>query len=236
MAKTPKTCYSVGDPHLRKFDGFAFDSHAEGWKTLYAKDDLVIQLQQAKWNARVAINRAVRFSTNGGSTWDQTLMDGQHTIKDFASPNVRLTVQSVDFSRFAWATHKHIYNVYVTTSEYEGATGQCTQGKLRRRLDSSDTSGGVAFPSGAEVKVSKQQAEEACADLTEQKQNCVTDMRMVNEPEAVDKIKEDFGTVETTVKALATFTPSLPLTEVISSATGAHLCLAVIATLMVSML
>merc|ERR1712232_416481 len=117
-----------------------------------------------------------------------------------------------------------------------GATGQCTQGKLRRgrRLGSSDTSGGVAFPSGAEVKVSKTQAEEACADLKEQKQNCVTDMRMVNEPEAVAKIKEDFDTVETTVKALEV--ASLPHKVVVNAATTTHLCFAAFVMLALSVL
>jgi len=224
----------VGDPHLKKFDGFRFDSHSEGWKTLYAKGKLVIQLEQAKWNTRVAINRAVRYSTNGGTTWDATLKDGQLTTKVFASPKVTLTVRSSDYSRFAWATHKHIYHVYITTSEYTGATGQCTQGKLRRRLGSSDTSGGVAFPSGAEVKVSKKQAEEACAALKEQKQNCVTDMRMVNEPEAVAKIKEDFDTVETTVKALEV--ASSRQAVVVNAATATHLCFAAFAMLAVSVL
>jgi len=193
----------VGDPHLQKFDGSRFDSHAEGWKTLYAKDQLVIQLEQAKWNTRVAINRAVRYSTDGGSTWDDTLVNGRSTTKVFDSPDVKLTVTSTDYSRFAWATIKHIYHVYVTTSEYAGARGQCSQGKLRgRRLNAGDTSDGVAFPSGDEVKVSKEQAEEACADLREQRQNCVTDMRMVNEPDAIAKIKGDFDAVESTVKAL----------------------------------
>merc|ERR1711939_286263 len=182
-----------------------------------------------------------------------TLTNGQpNTVKDFASHKVRLTVQSTDFSRFSWATHKHIYNVFVTTSEYEGATGQCTQGKLRRRLDSGDTSDGVAFPSGAEVKVSKEEAEEACAGLTEQKKNCVTDMRMMNEPDAIAKIREDFDTVEVTVKTLEVTTmvtssppiqiinltmttPSPPIqtTKIVNSVTGTDVCFTVMIAMLV---
>jgi len=147
--KIPKTCYSLGDPHLKQFNGVTFDSHAAGWKTLYAKGNLKIQLEQAKWNTRgVAVNRAVRYSTNGGTTWDETVQDGQllssGVIKNFNNPKVKLTVNSADYSRYAWAKVKRIYNVYVTTSEYDGATGQCTQGKLRRRLRTSD---GIEFPS-----------------------------------------------------------------------------------------
>jgi len=202
--KIPKTCYSVGDPHLKRFDGVPFDSHAVGWKTLFAKGNLKIQLEQAKWNTRgVAVNRAVRYSTNGGTTWDETVQDGQllssGVIKNFNNPKVKLTVNSADYSRYAWAKVKRIYNVYVTTSEYDGATGQCTQGKLRRRLRTSD---GIEFPSGNDVKVSEQRANDACANLSEQKQNCVTDLRMVNEPDVIDKMTKDFEEVETTVKIL----------------------------------
>merc|ERR1712187_891061 len=73
-------CYSVGDPHLRKFDGTRFDTHVNGWKTLYAKGELRIELEQATWRSTpggVAVNRAVRYSTDGGSTWAETLQDGQ---------------------------------------------------------------------------------------------------------------------------------------------------------------
>jgi len=186
----------------------AFDSHAVGWKTLYAKGNLKIELEQAKFKTGgvgVAVNRAVRYSTNGGTSWDEMLEAGallsSGATKTFSNPNVKLTVSMGDFSRFSWAQVGHIYNVYVTTSDYAGATGQCTQGKLRRRLDR-DTSDGVTFPSGTAVKVSKDQAEQACAGLTDQKANCVTDLRMVNEPAAVEKIAQDFEQVETTVTKL----------------------------------
>jgi hypothetical protein len=206
--KIPKTCYSVGDPHLKQFNGATFDSHSVGWKTLYAKGNLKIQLEQAKWNTRgVAVNRAVRYSTNGGTTWDETVQDGKllssGVIKNFNNPGVKLTVNSADYSRFTWAKVKRIYNVYVTTSEYDGATGQCTQGKLRRRLRTSD---GIEFPSGNDVKVSELQAKAACANLSEQKQNCETDLRMVNEPDVVVKMTKDFETVETVVRNLGTTT------------------------------
>jgi len=240
-APPAKTCYSVGDPHLKKFDGTAFDSHATGWKTLYAKGDLKIDLEQATWRTTggVAINRAVRYSTDGGNTWDEILQDGQllssGATKQFVNPNVKLTVGSADYSQYAWASIPHIYNVYVTTNEYDGATGQCSQGRLRRRLESSD---GVSFPSGDDVKVSREVAEEACAGLAEQQSNCVTDMRMINEPDAVDKIKEDFETVESTVTALeaTTTAPAMAATtesteDVVTSdsSTMMHVCVSTLA-------
>merc|ERR1712032_482094 len=87
-------------------------------------------------------------------------------------------------------------------------------------------SDGVEFPSGDDVKVSKEMAEEACAGLGEQRDNCITDLRMVNEPDAVTKIKEDFETVEKTVEKLET---SATTTMIVDSSPITHLCFSVLA-------
>ena len=51
----------------------------------------------------------------------QLLSSGE--TKQFVQPNVKLTVESSDYSQYDWAIIPHIYNVYVTTSEYTDATG-----------------------------------------------------------------------------------------------------------------
>merc|ERR1712098_205458 len=105
-------------------------------------------------------------------TWAETVEGGNlfatGTVKTFTNPEVSLRVEAADYSTATWVKDKFIYNVYVTTNAYNGATGQCVQGKLRRRLRG-EASDGVTFPTGDAVKVSKQQAEVACADLGEQK-------------------------------------------------------------------
>merc|ERR1711964_896226 len=53
-------------------------------------------------------------------------------------------------------------------------------------------------------KGTKEAAEEACAGLKEQKQNCITDVRMANEPSHTQLIKEDFARVEATVQWIDT--------------------------------
>merc|ERR1719201_2615524 len=122
--------------------------------------------------------------------------------------------------------------------------GQCVQGKLPggfpagftghfkvggrrlRGLTEEESSDGVRFPSGDAVKVSKEMAEKACADLGEQRDNCITDLRMVNEPDAVTKIKEDFETVEKTVGKLETIATT---TMIVDSSPITHLCFSVLA-------
>merc|ERR1712167_487726 len=104
------------------------------------------------------------------------------STKLFRSPDVTLTVGSGDYSSVSWASDKYIYNVFVTTSEYgSGATGQCVQGKLRRRLREAANSDGVVFPSGGDVKVTKEQAQVACAGLSGQKENCLIDVAIASE-------------------------------------------------------
>merc|ERR1711959_231018 len=199
-AKLPtKTCYSVGDPHLSSFAGVRFDNHAVGWQTLYEKGELKIEAQQAKWragNTGVAINRAYRVTYNGQETQgDGGQMPTSNGVMQFASPAVKLTVQAVDYTRLSWAVDKFIYNIYVTTADTVGAEGLCTRGS-RRRLDESKP----AFPTNP--LVSEQQAIAACAGLETQSDNCVTDVRMSNDPGAIDVISKSFKVVEETVERL----------------------------------
>merc|ERR1712187_633034 len=106
--------------------------HAIGWKTLYAKGSLKIDLEQAAWKKTggATVNRAVRYSTDGGKTWDETLRDGKllrsGRTKQFEQPDVQLKVISSDYTGHDWATVKHIYSVDITTrDEDKDASGQC---------------------------------------------------------------------------------------------------------------
>jgi hypothetical protein len=198
--RATKTCYSVGDPHLSSFAGVRFDNHGVGWQILYEMGELKIEAQQAKWrtgNTGVAINRAYRVTYKGQVTQgDGGQMPTSNGMMQFTSPVVKLTVQAVDFTRLAWAVDKFIYNIYVTTAETVGAEGLCARGS-RRRLD--DESNPV-FPTNP--LVSEQQAIAACAGLETQSDNCVTDVRMSNDPGAIDVISKSFKVVEDTVERL----------------------------------
>jgi hypothetical protein len=214
--RVTKTCYSVGDPHLSSFAGARFDNHAVGWQILYEMGELKIEAQQAKWragNTGVAINRAYRVTYNGQVTQGYGgQMPTSNGVMQFTSPAVKLTVQAVDYTRLAWAVDKFIYNIYVTTAETVGAEGLCARGS-RRRLEESNP----AFPTNP--LVSEQQAVAACAGLETQSDNCVTDVRMSNDPAAIDVISKSFKVVEETVERLEPSTNNFRGPKVASAGT-----------------
>jgi len=227
----PKTCYSVGDPHFSSFAGVRFDNHVVGWQTLYEKGELKIEAQQAKWRAGttgVAINRAYRVTHNGQVTQGHGgQMPTSNGVMQFASPAVKLTVQAVDYTRLAWAVDKFIYNIYVTTAETDGAEGLCTTGS-RRRLDESKP----AFPSTP--RVTEQEAIAACAGLETQSDNCVTDVRMANDPAAIDVISKSFKVVEETVDRLTPSSTNLRGPPKVTSAGALEVVSSVVACLVVA--
>merc|ERR1719181_1459667 len=201
-----KTCKSVGDPHVYPFVKAQFDTHLAGWTTLYKKGNLVIAAEQKVWstsNQGVAINRAVRYSTDGGATYT-TLQNGQSDQVNF--PTVKLVARARDFRtrRNIHADCKFIYDIFITTSDYAGATGQCVEGKLQ-----GDTSDQVAFPSGANVRVTVPQAQAACAVISDPalRADCVTDVRMINDPAVTKTVVDGFLDVEAVDKALANGQP-----------------------------
>jgi len=221
VPKPVKTCYSVGDPHFKTFAGAVFDSHNPGWKPMYSKGDLQIELNQLQFvknrpvpNNGPAVNAAIKYTVDGGNNWETRtageLLGPNKNQPElyFAQFDVKLKVVSRDYSRFAWAQQATFYDVWITTSEYDGAKGQCVEGRLRRLGESS---GGVFFP--ANPKVTKDQAKEACASLGSQMDNCMTDIRLVDEPEATSFIAKVFVETEKVEKqvekeAQATNTPA----------------------------
>merc|ERR1719264_929794 len=115
---------------------------------------------------------------------------------DFASPAVKLTVQAVDYSKPRGTGDRFVYNIFVTTTETDGAQGVCA-GDRRRRL--------VEFipPFPADPVVTEKQAKAACGDPKAQFDNCVFDVRMTNDPDLIDAIATSFKVVEETVERLA---------------------------------
>lgn len=203
------TCHSVGDPHIQKFDGDIFDTHFEGWMPLYSKGNFEIELHQVSWDKNrpfpkgPAVNAAIRYRTDPTKKWE-TRKDGdllgpnndQSGVWRFSNPDVTVTVKSPNYLTLGWATVKRIYNVWVSTKDIDGAKGQCIEGVLKRRL--LETSGGVSFPSNPNV--TKVQAQAACAGLGSQFDNCITDVRMADDPAASATIAKAFVEVEITQK------------------------------------
>merc|ERR1711959_580401 len=209
--KPMKTCYSVGDPHVKTFVGGLFDTHRVGWKPFYAKGNLVIELNQQTQLPNnpggATINSAIRYSIDGGASW-VTRSEGDllgpakdESEMQFDNPNVKLTVGSPDVSA-GMPTARRMYNVYISTNDYDNAKGQCVEDQLRRRLRlaEEENSGGVPFPTNP--KVTKEQAMQACHSLKSQKSNCITDVRMANDPKATSVVAQVFQEVEKVLKRL----------------------------------
>jgi len=217
--KPMKTCYSVGDPHVQTFAGGLFDTHNVGWKPFYAKGNLVIELNQQTQipdSGGATVNIAIRYSTDGGDNF-VTRSEGEllgpnkdESEMQFSDPNVKLTVGSPDVSA-GLPTARRMYNVYVKTNEYDDAKGQCVEDQLRRRLREEENSGGVPYP--ANPLVTKEEAVKACAALGSQMHNCVTDVRMANNPKATAVITQVFVEVENVLKRLEPTTTTTTTTE-----------------------
>jgi len=109
-----------------------------------------------------------------------------------------LTVKSPDYSSISWVSVKRSYDVWVTTTEHDGAKGQCIEEKLRRRLGAS---GGVLFPTNP--KVTKDQAEQACGSLGPHMDNCITDVLMANDPKYTAAIVKVYGVTQKTEEQVA---------------------------------
>jgi len=134
----------------------------------------------------------------------------EENIIEFPDNHLTLQVVASDWRKLS-NVHPDLgfsYDIWVTTNDYDGAKGQCVDGeagqnavmvRLRRSLEDSD---GVPFPK--DVKVTKTKAKEACAAISDPglKENCVTDIRMVNDPEFVDKVVSGFKNVEAVDKSI----------------------------------
>lgn len=182
----------------------------------------------------VATNTAVRYttkastlpSTNDAAWWTgalgQTIKVSGTGAEVFAAPsgsvNTRLANGNLFFPGHAltlqiffqdyrgrrgnmFPGHEFFYDVWIITNDIAGAKGQCVDGKAgqdARRRSLAD------FPTGDDVKVTKAQAEQACAKLTDAglKEDCVSDIRMVNHPDFTDALASGFSAVEIKDKAI----------------------------------
>jgi hypothetical protein len=207
-----------------------FTDHTVGWKTLYQKLDLIVQVYQRRWVGKtsggpvVASNTAVRFSSHGGKTYTEMSKGevinnknpvfnivGHHGMeassqKHFPNYFLWVRVTARDFKAVSGSTENDIiYDVHVTTSDYDGATGQCVEGKRRRLGDNSGGLGLGLYPTGSDVKVTEAEAEQACASIVDLalRANCVTDIRMYNDPKAPKVVAAAYVSVERIDDSLA---------------------------------
>lgn len=189
-----KTCYSVMDPHFQTFSGDQFEFHEPGWQTLFQKGGFVVQTFHEEYNGNgVAVNKQVRYYTPSSQGW----LGGISGVTTWPGNSVTLT-QGTEFLHLQAIPTRIGYNVYVRSNMEDNCCGLCCD-----KPPSTRPAQKVKFPTGKKVKVTKDQAQKACARLKRQRKNCITDLQMVNDPKAIANIVEAFKNVETTVMRLS---------------------------------
>ena len=190
-----KTCYSVGDPHFQTFNGDLFDFHEPGWQTLFQKGGYVIQTFHEEYNGNgVAVNKQVRYYTPSSQGW----LGGISGIATWPGNSVTLS-QGTELLHLQAIPTFFGYDVYVTSNMEDNCCGLCCD----KPPSTSTQKVKPKFPTGKKVKVTKAQAQKACARLKHQRKNCITDLQMANDPKAIANIVTAFKDVETTVMTLA---------------------------------
>jgi len=168
------TCHSIGDPHIKAFNGTKFDNHSPGWQLLYEKDKVKVEtfhglflpgvkaMSNTKW--RVSHDNQVVADGEGGIVPPDDgvvlLYDPMTWIKVQVTEMYDPTGESVTANRF-------IYNVFITTSHYEGAFGLCADTEVQDDPP--------PFPD--DPNVTNDEAETVCGDMLglELFDDCVAD-------------------------------------------------------------
>mmetsp|Transcript_22402 Transcript_22402/g.33858 ORF Transcript_22402/g.33858 Transcript_22402/m.33858 type:complete len:1758 (-) Transcript_22402:89-5362(-) len=118
----PKTCSSIGDPHIITFDGLLYDSHQFGWHTLFSSHGIVIEVEQTTFaGATVAFNRAWRVSQDGNiiGQGEHGVVPVDNVVKFYEPVMLLVHFVAVDVSEVPGYFGDHMYNIYVTSSEYD---------------------------------------------------------------------------------------------------------------------
>jgi len=134
-----QTCSSTGDPHLESHYGELFDNHGVGWTTLFDANGVRVETEQVGLVGldSVRFNRAWRITQQGivtaqgqsGGTTAGSILTAEEGVYFITDPiTVWIHIQAVDLS-LSSTFQDWMYNVYVTTSQYEDDVGLCSKGK-----------------------------------------------------------------------------------------------------------
>jgi len=175
-----KTCMSVGDPHIKAFNGTAFDIHSLGWHLLYERKGVKIE------TFHTPIKPTSTMASNGG--WRMSVNDvivGEGGADGYVPPDngVLYIVDpfTIYISVHTWrpSDGSSWYNIFITTSWYGDATGLCADEEVVADV--------LELPEDEQVTVDQAMAQKICAnagllDMGDifQFDNCVADGMLMN--------------------------------------------------------
>jgi len=174
------TCHSIGDPHIKAFNGTKFDNHSPGWQLLYEKGRAKVEsfhdlflpgtlaMSNTKW--RVSYDNEVVAEGEGGMVPPD---DGVVFLYD---PMTWIRVQVSEMHDPTSANgieNRFIYNIFITTSHYGGAFGLCADTDVQNEEP--------IFPD--EPRVTDEAARAVCGGLlgSELFDDCVADAKLFND-------------------------------------------------------
>jgi len=190
---SPKTCRSTGDPHFISFNGTRFDNHDEGWQTLFEVGKVKVEAEHKPFRGSIMINRGWRVSYDnqiieqgaGGVVPSSSSDGGLSGTLVMYEPFVMVRINTRDFEKYAWFEYRFLYDIFITTQSYEDedATGLCADRGVVNEIP--------VFPENPNV--SEEEANAACADLlgTDVYEDCVADVRLVDDAEATEDLVAD---------------------------------------------
>jgi len=176
------TCHSIGDPHIKSFNGTKFDNHSPGWHVLFEKDTIKVESYHdyflPEFSAAMS-NTKYRISYQNVTVAegeDGAIPDNNDGIIFLYEPMTWVKIQANEMHNPDSAItlkNKFIYNIFITTSHYEGSFGLCSD---REEIQNETPE----LP--ADLQVSDEQAKTICMDFldTELYDDCIADAIFIN--------------------------------------------------------
>mmetsp|Transcript_16541 Transcript_16541/g.24403 ORF Transcript_16541/g.24403 Transcript_16541/m.24403 type:complete len:794 (+) Transcript_16541:280-2661(+) len=125
----PKTCSSVGDPHLESHYGILYDNHQSGWTALFDAEGIKIETEQVflSGSTNVMFNRGWRVTENGIITaqGDNGAVPAEGIF--FVMEPITVWIHAMAFDLTLRAPfYDWMYNIFVTTSQFETDDSLCS--------------------------------------------------------------------------------------------------------------
>jgi len=179
-----KTCITFGDPHIIGFNKTHYENHDIGWVTMYESNKVKVEgyHQLGDPNKNWTTNAGWRVSYDGtivGEGFNGTIPSNADGTIAVYNPYVIVRVVAHDWTYERFFVGTHSYDIYITTTEHEGAGGLCPD---KDQVDQK-------MPPKPKV-VEQTQVEDVCREFegTILYETCIADLLLIDNMEAFGAI------------------------------------------------